>query len=139
MPNTPRALIGRTGKLILLSLLAVDNAVLATDLNPPSPGISVATTAPAAAAFEKALYSHFGAAMRACIVPGTTTEANLGAFTLVGKVSPKGRLVRPEVDPDTAVSRCFAEQLSNIQLPIPPTEGATPEGFPVQVEMQVTP
>jgi hypothetical protein len=90
------------------------------------------------AQYDAALGSYIGAAMQACILPGSTDPANLGSFTLVGDVTTTGALKSVVVEPRTKISSCFAKHFSNFIFQKPPVT-AVGNDYPIVVELRVTP
>jgi len=89
--------------------------------------------------YEASLGPIIGGAMQACIAIGSKEIANLGKFIVVGNVSATGSLVEVDFNPNTAVSRCFAEKLQGQRLPKPPGTSTLSAGFPIQVTLSVVP
>jgi hypothetical protein len=90
------------------------------------------------AKYDASLGPHIGAAIRACIPPGSNDPANLGSFSLVGRVTATGALKDIEVEPRTKVSLCFADRFGRSQLQSPPGNVGS-AGYPVLVEMRINP
>lgn len=126
-------------KRLLLPLLAVTVAAHATDFPDRVREGKAAAASTAGKQYDESLGPVIGEAMRACISVGSTAESNLGAFTLVGEVSDSGAIFSVEVQPVTAVSKCFAKQFEKAHLPSPPRLSGTTTGFPITVEMKVVP
>ena len=89
--------------------------------------------------YDHALGPAIGAAIRACVPPGSTSDANFGDFVLVGYVARSGAISSVEVMPKTEVSVCFGAQFEQARLPPPPAYGDSPQGFPIVVEMSIRP
>ena len=89
--------------------------------------------------YDKKLGHSIGSAMQACVPSGSTAEANLGKFTLVGYVATSGIVSSVEVRPNTKVSECFASKFRQLELPTPPASLALKSGVPIIVEMSVAP
>lgn len=85
----------------------------------------------------------WGAAMQTslptCIPVGSTSPENLGTFTFVANVDATGTVSAIEVQPSTAVSRCFAEKFSRAQLPPPPSPLPPGGFFPIADVVEVVP
>jgi len=122
----------------VIAVLIVCSPVFAGDFDSLVADAKQASTTHEGAQYDSALGPFIGAAMQACIRPGSTDPKNLGSFRLVGYVTATGALHSVAVKPQTKVSYCFAERFGKSKLPNPPstTEGV---GYPVVVEMQVTP
>jgi hypothetical protein len=123
---------------ILLAALLVFSSAVAADFTSRITEAKQASATREGAQYDVALGSYIGAAMQACIPPGSTDPANLGSFTLVGNVTTTGTLESVAVEPQTKVSLCFAEHFSKFILPNPPAT-TVGNGYPVVVEMRVTP
>lgn len=60
--------------------------------------------------FLQVLGPAYGAAVRACILPGTSSPDNLGKFELVADVAADGRVLNADFRLATQVSRRFARE-----------------------------
>jgi len=98
-----------------------------------------AASTPAGAEYERSLGAQYGDVMRTCIPPGSSSKADVGAFSLVGYVSASGELSDVVVEPVTPASQCFASHLRTMPLPPPPSASAATTGYPIQVQMKVVP
>jgi hypothetical protein len=74
-----------------------------------------------------------------CIPKGSSDPANLGRFTFVANVSASGLVSSVEVDPSTAVSRCFNLHFSKVRLPRPPMPLKKDELLPIADDIVITP
>ena len=97
-----------------------------------------ATATHEGAQYDADLGPFIGAAIQACISPGSTATENLGSFVLVGYVTATGALTSVAVVPQTKVSSCFVEHFGQPALPTPPA-AAVGKGFPIVVEVRVSP
>jgi hypothetical protein len=88
--------------------------------------------------FLRVLGPAYGAAMRACILPGTSSPDNLGKFELVADVAADGRILNTDFRPATRVSRCFARELAAQSL-APPPKFRSLSTYPVYIAMEVAP
>jgi len=93
---------------------------------------------PQGGAYLQTLGPAYGAAMRICIPPGSTSPENLGRFELVADVGPEGRVKNAVVRPVTPISRCFANELVKFSLAAAPP-AAKDNPYPIYVEMKVAP
>ena len=123
---------------ILLATVLVCSSALAADFASRITEAKQASATREGAQYDAALVPYIGAAMRACIPPGSTDPANLGSFTLVGDVTGTGTVQSVAVEPQTKVSSCFAEHFSTSILPNPPVATGG-NGYPIAVEMRVAP
>jgi hypothetical protein len=124
-------------RLVIIALFVCSPAI-ASDFSSRVVAAKQAAMSTAGTQYDAALGPHIAAAMQSCIPPGSTDSANLGSFRLVGYVASSGALMAVEFQPQTKVSACFAGRFRNAVLPAPPRH-ASPEGYPIVVEMQVTP
>jgi hypothetical protein len=74
-----------------------------------------------------------------CIPIGSSDPANLGRFTFVADVSASGLVSSFEVNPSTAVSRCFALHFAKARLPRPPMPLKKGELLPIADDIVITP
>jgi hypothetical protein len=123
---------------ILIAALLICSSAIAADFKSRITEAKQVNATHEGAQYDAALVPYIGAAMRACIPPGSTDPANLGSFTLVGDVTTTGTLKSVAVEPQTKVSLCFAEHFSKSILPNPPAI-AMGNGYPVVVEMLIAP
>lgn len=125
-------------RIAIAALLVVCSPAFATDFASRVAEAKQATATPEGAQYDGALGPFIGAAMQACVPPGSTDPKNLGSFTLVGYVTAAGALHSVAVEPQTKVSSCFVERFRKSTLPNPPrtTQGNI---YPIVVEMKVTP
>ena len=93
---------------------------------------------PVGAQYDSALIPLIGIAIRACVPPNSTDTTNLGSFTLVSYVTATGTLSDVAIEPKTKVSSCFAERFSQQTFPTPPNATSS-KGYPIVVEMKITP
>jgi hypothetical protein len=80
-----------------------------------------------------------GNVLHTCIPVGSTNPANLGKFTFVANISAAGEVSSAEVEPRTAVSRCFAEHFGKARLPRPPFPLKNGALLPVADDIEVGP
>ena len=94
------------------------------------------------AKYDQSLGPFISEAMRSCMPPGSTAPENLGSFTLVAVVNSDGKQSRVEVNPNSKVSACFKSKFTAFTLLPPPSSAGSGEdagGYPIAVEMKVTP
>ena len=123
---------------IVIAALLVCSPAFAADFASRVAEAKQAAATREGAQYDAALGPFIGAAMQACVPPGSADSKNLGSFTLVAYVTAAGALRSVAVEPQTKVSSCFAERFVKSKLPNPPrtTQGKV---YPVVVEMKVTP
>jgi hypothetical protein len=124
---------------ILIVCVLLSTAALADDFASRVAEAKRASSTPEGKKYDQSLAPALGAAMRACVPPRSTSQANLGKFTLVANVRRSGVVSSVEVQPKTEVSRCFAAQFAQKRLAPPPVSDGSTQGFPIAVEMSVVP
>lgn len=102
-------------------------------------GNNAAAASPEGQRYESLLGPALQAAMSPCVPAGSTATGNLGKFTLVGDVAKSGAISSVEVEPSTAVSRCFAANFRKQQLPKPPKPPSARKRFPLTLVVSVVP
>jgi hypothetical protein len=107
-------------KLLALSILLLAGLAHAGDLTARIKAGKSALAGVEGQRYEATWGAAIGAAITACVPPGSTSPGNLGKFTFVGDVSSTGLVSSVEVQPSTAISRCFAQHFSDAKLPPPP-------------------
>lgn len=123
--------------LIVVSLLLAPTMAFATTFASREAAAKHAKATSVGAQYDAALGPYIGAAMRACVPPGSSVSANLVSFALVAYVTSAGKLVSVAVKPRTKVSSCFAEYFAKSVLSKPPATSLS-SGYPISVEMRVT-
>jgi hypothetical protein len=126
-------------RYLILAIIFLADSALAGDFDSRVAEAKHASASVEGQRYDQGLGPSIGIAMRTCVPPGSTSQANLGKFTLVGYVAPSGVLSSVEVQPSTTVSECFAAQFRQLKLPNPPASLALKPGVPIVVEMSVTP
>ena len=126
-------------KRILLACVLFSTAALADNFADRVAEARKASSTPEGKKYDQLLVPAIGAAMRACVPPGSTSPANLGKFTLIGYVASSGAVSLIEVQPKTEVSVCFAAQFEQARFASPPKSGQSKVGFPIAVEMSLVP
>lgn len=91
-------------------------------------------------AYQPAMFAqvgdHIAHTMRSCFA--TTAKSETAPFVLVADISPEGKAEAVEVKPATNIAKCFATGFTNAPYPKPP-QYPNRRGFPVTIEMRVTP
>ncbi|MEO8314283.1 MAG: hypothetical protein ABI645_05755 [Pseudomonadota bacterium] len=76
--------------------------------------------------------------LRGCAPPGTITAAQDWVLTLVGTLSPQGRIEDIEVDPVNSITTCVVERMRNARS-LAPAAGVTGDsGLPLLFEVKMT-
>ena len=91
------------------------------------------------ATYEKKLGPYIQQAIKKCAPAGSTSKENWGKFVLVVDVSSEGRIVNPDVKPETQISACFSKEFISQTLPAPPHSIVTDGLAPLVVEIYVVP
>ncbi|WP_199098568.1 peptidase C13 [Dyella sp. ASV21] len=123
-----------------MSVLLALALQLSSDVSPDfQERVSQAKLAEGAAvgpAYQKQMWDRIGNpttdAYKSCIA--SNAPADKSPFTLVADVLPDGRLARLQVQPQTAVAKCMAGQVSSWVLPAPP---ARPAPYPIEIDFSV--
>ncbi len=126
-------------KRILIACLLLSTTAFADDFANRIAEAKKASATQEGKTYDQALGSAIGTAMRTCVPPGSTSQANLGDFILVGYVDKGGVISSVELRPKTEISTCFAAHFAQERLMTPPEHGASPLGYPIVVEMSVHP
>jgi len=79
---------------------------------------------------------HTATVMQQCFPKGT--KADTASFVLVANVLPSHALAGVEVQPETRMSRCFADAFSRASFPQPPPSFSE-DGIPIVIEIRITP
>ena len=91
-------------------------------------------------AYQPAMFAqvgdHLAYAMRSCIA--TTPKPNTEPFVLVADINNEGKAEAVEVKPTTHIAKCFAAGFAAALYPKPP-QYPNRQGFPVTIEMRITP
>jgi len=85
--------------------------------------------------FVQGLGRAYSAAMRACMLPGSSRD-NPEKFEVVADVAADGRILNMDFRPATRLSRCFALELAAQSLAPPPKFRAS-SAYPMYIELEV--
>jgi hypothetical protein len=105
---------------LALSLVCIAGIVDAADFAARAAAGKKNLASPEGQRYEQSWGEVMGNVLHTCIPIGSTNPANLGKFTFVADVSAAGEVSSVDVEPRTAVSRCFAEQFGRSRLTRPP-------------------
>lgn len=94
---------------------------------------------PRGAAYAQGFAPLVRAAIQSCIPPGATPPDSLGKFIFVANVTKDGGITAGDVQPRTAIAECFAGQFARNHMPPPPIPADARIGYPIVVELDVTP
>ena len=124
-------------RYLIFPILFLVGVAHAGDFSARAKAGKLALSSPEGQRYEASWGSVMQTTLPACIPLGSTSPANLGKFTFVADVSPSGLVSSVEVEPSTAVSRCFALHFSGAHLPPPPSSSKADALFPIADEIEV--
>jgi len=87
--------------------------------------------------YEASIGLFIGKVMRKCMPMNLPDNFSTEDFTLVSWVDDTGHVMKPDVQPSSALSNCFLTEFSKMDLPSPPKSGKQVEGYPLTIYMKI--